>query len=306
MPLQPTSILKRDVDGVLLLDKSAGYSSNAALQVAKRLFRARKAGHTGTLDPMATGLLPICFGEASKFSASLLDSDKSYRATLRLGERTDTGDREGRVIETRPVAVSLQQLEDVLGRFQGAIRQMPPMYSALKRDGKPLYAYARAGVELERASRDVFVRALDLVGFDPPAVKIVVACSKGTYVRVLAEDIGEALGCGAHLFELRRTRVGAFGVGDAVDCGCLEALAEDARQARLLPVDCLLQGYPEVQITPGQADLLLTGRAIECQAVPIGPVRIYGMGRRFLGLGEARGGGVLQPKRLLRHQDVNS
>ncbi|MFZ5556716.1 MAG: tRNA pseudouridine(55) synthase TruB [Pseudomonadota bacterium] len=300
VPPRGQGTAKRDVSGVLLLDKAPGLSSNGALQAVKRLYRARKAGHTGTLDPMATGLLPICFGEASKFSAGLLSSDKGYRATLRLGERTDTGDREGRVLAARKVTVSLDRLNEALAGFRGEIRQTPPMYSALKRDGKPLYEYARAGVEVERASRTVVVRTLDLVRFDSPWVEIDVLCSKGTYVRVLAEDIGETLGCGAHLAALRRTRVGAFDVGDALDHAALEALSEEQRDGRLLPVECLLDGYPEVELSAGEAELLETGRALNRDDAPVGAVRLYQVGRRFLGVGEVRADGVLQPKRLLR------
>lgn len=300
MPASGPAIRKRDVDGVLLLDKPSGLSSNAALQVAKRLFLARKAGHTGTLDPFAEGLLPICFGEASKFSGRLLDADKGYRATLRLGERTDTGDGEGKVLETRPVQVSESLVFDVLSRFRGELRQIPPMYSALKRNGRPLYAYARAGEEVERDPRVVVIHRLDLVRLDPSKLQIEVECSKGTYIRVLAEDIGAALGCGARLEALRRTRVGPFTLDKAVSLDELGRLAEPDRDGWLLPPDCLVQGYPAVQLSPAEEGLVEAGRAVPYLGSATGAVRLYGSRQRFLGLGEAGGDGSLRPRRLLR------
>ena len=196
------------VDGVLLLDKPVGFSSNDALIKAKRVLNAKKAGHTGTLDPFATGLLPLCFGEATKFSQDLLEADKTYETTVHLGQTTDTGDTEGEVIDTRDVDVTLDQIHAVLDKFRGPIAQVPPMYSALKRDGKPLYEYARAGITLEREARNVVIHKLELVSYEAPLLKLTVTCSKGTYIRVLGQDIGEALGCGAHLNALRRTQVG--------------------------------------------------------------------------------------------------
>lgn len=294
----------RAVDGVLLFDKPAGATSNAVLQRIKRLFRARKAGHTGTLDPMATGLLPICFGESSKFSGALLDADKAYRARLRLGVRTDSGDRDGAVLQTRPVAVSADALESVLARFRGTIEQTPPMYSALKRDGKPLYEYARAGVVLERGARTVTIHALTLTEFAPPFVELELTCSKGTYVRVLAEDIGEALGCGAHLSELRRLRVGPFDVADAVDWATLESMADEDRQRLLRGVDCLVAAYPVVRLDRPEEALVKQGRALPRPATVSGPVRLYGADGAFLGLGEQAPEGTLRPTRLLRTGDA--
>lgn len=297
---------RRAVDGVLLFDKPAGATSNAVLQRIKRLYRARKAGHTGTLDPMATGLLPICFGEASKFGAGLIDSDKAYRARLQLGVRTDSGDREGTVLETRPVAVSAEMLDAALARFRGEIEQTPPMYSALKRDGKPLYEYARAGVVLERRARAVTIHALTLIGFAPPFVEIEVVCSKGTYIRTLAEDIGGVLGCGAHLTQLRRLRVGPFDVAEAADWDALESLDDRARDCLLRPVDCLVAAYPEVHLDAAGEALVKQGRTLPLRLAPAGPVRLYGVGGRFLGVGEQAADGALRPSRLLRGDEFSA
>lgn len=236
---KPRSAPKRRIDGVLLLDKPAGASSNAALQRTKWLFNAAKAGHTGTLDPMATGLLLLCFGRATKFAGMLLDADKTYRAAVRLGVTTDTADAEGGVLETRPVEVSQARVREALVQFTGEIEQVPPMYSALKRDGKPLYEYARQGIELERPPRRVTIHELRLLSFGGDQFEIEVACSKGTYIRTLAADIGEALGCGAHLSALRRTRIGDFDVTDACSLDQLAQMDESARDGRLLSVGVL-------------------------------------------------------------------
>ena len=248
---------------MLLLDKPQGLSSNTALQTARRLFNAAKAGHTGTLDPMATGLLPLTFGEATKFSQMLLDADKTYEAVVQLGVETDSGDAEGSVVATHPVAVDLAQLEAVLARFRGEIEQVPPMYSALKRNGKALYEYARAGIEVEREARRVTIHALDLLDFGGDRFTVRVACSKGTYIRSLAMDIGAALGCGAHLSALRRTRIGPFDVADAVSLDTLEACAAEARVGLLASADTLVAVYPELQLDGEQARGLLVegGRA---------------------------------------------
>ena len=218
--------------------------SNDALQKAKRLFRAEKAGHTGTLDPLATGLLPLCFGAATKFSQVSLDADKAYRATLRLGQRTRTGDAEGEVIEERSVQVDRAAIDAAVAACTGQIEQMPPMYSALKHEGKALYEYARAGIEIERAPRRVHIHRIEIVEWQAERLVLDVACSKGTYIRTLAEDIGEALGCGAHLSALRRTASGALGLADAVTLEQLSAMSEPERDALLLPADALLAGWP--------------------------------------------------------------
>jgi tRNA pseudouridine55 synthase len=230
------------VDGVLLLDKPVGLSSNDALIKAKRIVNAKKAGHTGTLDPFATGLLPLCFGEATKFSQDLLEADKSYLATVHLGITTTTGDTEGEVLETRDVNVTPEQIEAALARFRGPILQVPPMYSALKRDGKALYEYAREGVTLEREARPVTIHALELVAYDAPNLEIRVTCSKGTYVRVLGEDIGATLGCGAHLNALRRVQVGALTTANMVTLEELQAHEDPL--SLLAPVDALLSSFP--------------------------------------------------------------
>ncbi|WP_235837841.1 tRNA pseudouridine(55) synthase TruB [Chitinasiproducens palmae] len=258
---------RRLVDGVLLLDKPVGLSSNDALVRAKRVFDAKKAGHTGTLDPLASGLLPLCFGEATKFSQDLLDADKRYLAHVRLGVTTDTGDAEGQAVLQRDVTCTAADVHAVLPRFRGAIEQVPPMYSALKRDGRPLYAYARAGETVERAARAVTIHALELVDSvwdDAPTLMLDVLCSKGTYVRTLAEDIGEALGCGAHLTGLRRTAVGSLTLDDAVPLALLQNDAEPTRHLR--PVDALLSTFPAVVLDPSEAQRFGQGQRLRLEA----------------------------------------
>ena len=299
-PRQPQrKIVRRIVDGVLLLDKPQGVSSNGALQTARRLLNAAKAGHTGTLDPMASGLLPLTFGEATKFSQMLLDADKTYEAVVQLGVETDSGDAEGAVVATHPVVVGLAQLECVLERFRGDIEQVPPMYSALKRDGKALYEYARAGIELEREARKVRIHALELLDFAGERFTIRVACSKGTYIRSLAMDIGTALGCGAHLGALRRTRIGPFEVADAVTLEALETCPPEARDGLLAAADALVAVYPEVRLDAEQARGLLQGRVLALGASDAhGLVRVYGP-QGFLGLGQWQDGGKLAARRLI-------
>lgn len=247
--------------GVLLLDKPAGMSSTQALAKAKWLLNAQKAGHTGTLDPFATGLLPLCFGEATKFAQDLLDADKTYEAVVHLGVTTTTGDTEGEVVESRPVEVKIQQIELVLAQFCGPIRQVPPMYSALKRDGKPLYEYARQGVTLEREARSVIIHQLDLLSYDAPMLRLRVACSKGTYIRVVGEDIGKALGCGAHLKALRRTGVGSLSLDDAVALDDLTALGE-CRSNALKPLDALLSTLPTIELHDELARRFMCGQQL--------------------------------------------
>jgi tRNA pseudouridine55 synthase len=265
---QRPRIPRRALDGVLLLDKGIGLSSNDALVRAKRLFLAQKAGHTGTLDPLATGLLPLCFGEATKFSQDLLEADKTYEATMRLGVTTSTGDAEGEVLETRPVEVGVADIEAVLARFRGPISQVPPMHSALKRDGKPLYEYARAGQVVERAAREVTIHALELLSAALPDATFRVTCSKGTYVRTLAEDIGAALGCGAHLVALRRTGVGALTLDHAVTLESLEQMESAARDACLRPVDALLSTFPLLRLGAGEAKRFLQGQRLRLADLP--------------------------------------
>ena len=290
------------VDGVLLLDKPVGLSSNDALIKAKRVMNAKKAGHTGTLDPFATGLLPLCFGEATKFSQDLLEADKTYEATVHLGIMTNTGDTEGEAIETRAVDVTPEQIEAALARFRGPILQVPPMYSALKRDGKALYEYAREGITLEREARPVTIHGLELLGYEAPMLKIRVTCSKGTYVRVLGEDIGKLLGCGAHLNALRRIQVGALTVDGMVTIEQLQAHANPL--SLLAPVDALLSSFPRVDLTPELAARFLNGQRLALGREPValpegqGRVRVY-HDERLLGTAMLQEYGVLAPERLI-------
>ncbi|MDP1648983.1 MAG: tRNA pseudouridine(55) synthase TruB [Rubrivivax sp.] len=267
---------RRALHGVLLLDKPLGWTSNDALQKAKGLLRAEKGGHTGTLDPLATGLLPLCFGAATKFSQASLDADKAYRATLRLGQRTSTGDREGEVIETCAVEADRAEIESACARFVGTIEQLPPMHSALKHQGRALYEYARAGVEVERAPRRITIHSIDVVAWHADELVIDVACSKGTYVRTLAEDIGAALGCGAHLDALRRTGSGGLSLGDAVTLEALAAMSEAEREARLLPSDVLLSAWPSVHLPDDEAGRFLTGLRRRVALADAPAVRVYG------------------------------
>ncbi|MBS0319790.1 MAG: tRNA pseudouridine(55) synthase TruB [Proteobacteria bacterium] len=288
---------RRALDGVLLLDKPAGATSNAVLQRVRWLYNAAKAGHTGTLDPFATGLLPICFGEATKFAGYLLDATKSYRALVRFGLATDTQDADGRAVGGTTPAFTEAGLRATLARFTGPQRQVPPAYSALKRDGRPYYEYARAGIEIERAPRDVTVETLTLVSYAAPDAWIDVTCSKGTYVRTLAADIGAALGCGAHLAALRRTQSGGFRLADAVDLAAIEAAAPAARDAWLLPLDVLVAALPHVAAGADAARRFAHGQPVPADAALAGPVAVYD-GGRLLGVGDAAGGS-LQPRRLV-------
>lgn len=295
---KPRRAPRRRIDGVLLLDKPPGMSSNAALQKARWLFNAAKAGHTGTLDPMATGLLPLCFGEATKFSSSLLDADKTYLATVRLGIVTDTADAEGKVVETHPVAVTETQARAVVAHFVGEIEQVPPMHSALKRDGVPLYELARQGIEVEREARRVKIHAIELLAWRGDSFDLRVTCSKGTYIRTLAADIGSALGCGAHLAALRRTRVGNLDIALALTLETIEATATELRDSLLQPTDALLAGLPAEQLGEQDAARLLRGQAIRWHGVPSSQRRLFGP-QGFIGLGEITTDGWLKPKRLI-------
>ena len=298
---KPRSAPRRKVDGVLLLDKPQGLSSNTALQIARRLLNAEKAGHTGTLDPMATGLLPLCFGEATKFSSELLDADKAYAATLKLGVTTTTADAEGEVLQTRPVAVTQAMLDAALAKFTGPISQGPPMYSALKRDGKPLYEYARAGVELEREARNVVIHKIALLGWNEgerrDEVRIAVDCSKGTYIRTLAEDIGEVLGCGAHLIALRRTRIATITLDGAVTLEQLENTPD--RDGLLAVTESLLGDLPEAHLDAAASDRLLHGQPVTVAGVSAPRYRTYAADGRFIGLCQLDAQGRLAPKRLI-------
>ncbi len=286
------------VDGVLLLDKPLGMSSNGALQAARRLLNAAKAGHTGTLDPLATGLLPLCFGEATKFSQTLLDADKCYEATFLLGVTTTTGDAEGDVIAQEAVRCSEKDVLTAVSRFRGWVEQVPPMFSALKQGGRALYEYARQGVEVERKPRKVCIHEIDVLNCDLPRVSIRVRCSKGTYIRTLAEDIGRVLGCGAHLIALRRTAIGALNLGAAVT---LERLGAAPSPERLLaPVDTLLGEMPALHLDEDQAQRLLHGRQTHVTALPGAQAefRVYGpMG--FIGVALCRTDGSVVSRRLI-------
>ncbi|MDP1693766.1 MAG: tRNA pseudouridine(55) synthase TruB [Burkholderiaceae bacterium] len=298
--MQPRQrIAKRAVHGVLLLDKPLGLSSNDALQKAKRLFRAEKAGHTGTLDPLASGLLPLCFGAATKFSQTSLDADKRYTATLTLGQTTTTGDLEGSLVDERPVRLLRAEVEAACHRFTGAIEQRPPMHSALKHEGKALYEYARQGIEVERAARSIVIHRIDILDWQAQTLVLDVLCSKGTYIRTLAEEIGEALGCGAHLAALRRTGSGPLEVSDAITLDELAALDEAARDAKLLPPDVLLADWTAMRLAADEAGRFLTGLRRRVDAPDNQRVRVYGPEPKAL-LGAAHiCAGELIPDRLL-------
>ena len=297
----------RTVDGILLLDKPEGLSSNQALQCVRRLYRARKAGHTGSLDPLATGVLPLCFGQATKVAGFLLDADKTYRATLALGSRTATGDREGEVVERVPVPpLDAAAIEAVFARFRGLTEQVPPMYSALKRDGEALYALARRGVEVERAPRAVRIESLALIHLAADSLDFEVTCSKGTYVRTLGEDLARGLGTVGHLGALRRTSVGgAFASAMPHALGTLEALAGDeaALDRLLLPLDAALEAFPAIVLGAGEAGRFRHGQTVEAVAAPGARVRLYAPDGVFLGLGDSDDGRRVRPLRLMSGVD---
>ena len=293
----------RDIDGILLLNKPKGLSSNQALQQVRQLYRAQKAGHCGSLDPLATGVLPICLGEATKFSSYLLGANKEYRASCLLGQTTTSGDAEGDILETRPVQVERAQIEQLLPQFIGEIEQVPPMYSALKHQGKRLYQLAREGKVVERAPRRVTIHRLDLTAFDGETLDIDVSCSKGTYIRTLAEDIGKALGCGAHIRELHRSRVDAFDEADALSMDQLQQLQQSGQgqlDARLLPVSAALLQFPECQLSDDESLDISHGRSVQlAEPVAFGLCRLRSPEGHFLGLGEVFENGQLKAKRLM-------
>lgn len=292
--------IKRAIHGVLLLDKPLGLSSNQALQQVKRLYQAAKAGHTGSLDPLATGLLPICLGEATKFSHFLLDADKSYVASIRLGSTTTTGDAEGEILTTAPVNISEQLLSTALLGFVGNITQVPPMYSALKHGGKALYEYARDGIEIARKPRPVTIHAIKLQKFEGGLAEVEVHCSKGTYIRTLAEDIGQALGCGAHLAGLRRLSTAHFMLEEAYSLPELEAMSAEQRDQILLPVDASIEHLPQIQLDHESIYYLQQGQSVwKSGSKPAGLFRIYSEDGKFIGLGEEDADGKVAPKRLL-------
>lgn len=290
-----------NVDGIFLLDKPARMTSNQALQAAKLIFHACKAGHTGSLDPIATGLLPLCFGEATKVSQFLLNADKRYRTVFKLGESTTTFDSEGDVVERRPVNVSWRAVERALKRFQGEIEQLPPMYSAIKRGGKSLYKLARKGINVERQPRRVVVHEISCVDLRGDLLDLKIHCSKGTYIRALAHDLGQILGCGAHVWGLRRLAVGELVVDQATGLDELKALGgREAREALLFPVDVALLGLPDVHLTPLAAHYLCRGQPVSVRhSHRPGWVRLYAEGPRFLGMGQVLDDGRVAPRRLL-------
>jgi tRNA pseudouridine55 synthase len=304
MQAQRQRIPKRAVHGVLLLDKPLGLSSNDALQKAKRLFRAEKAGHTGTLDPLATGLLPLCFGAATKFSQVSLDADKRYTATLKLGVTTTTGDAEGEPVKTRKVDVNAADVTAACAKFIGQIDQVPPMHSALKRDGKALYEYARAGIEVEREPRRITIHSITLMGGLHDQWMIDVSCSKGTYIRTLAEDIGEALGCGAHLTALRRTGSGPLTLDGAVTLEQLADMTEPQRDAMLRDADSLLADWPCVRLNDEDAGRFLSGVRRRLNMADAPNVRVYGpQAKAFLGSAHVTAGELIS-NRLLSPVEV--
>ena len=290
---------------MLLLDKPIGYSSNQALQKIKLLYQAAKAGHTGTLDPLATGLLPLCFGEATKFAHFLTDADKVYIATLKFGITTNTGDAEGEVLSVKDVNFSKMQLEQVCSQFVGVISQIPPMYSALKHEGKAMYEYARAGVEIERAARTITIHNIEINAFDQDVATITVKCSKGTYIRTLAEDIGAQLGCGAHLIGLRRTATANYQINQAITLEQFEAMSPAQRALLLLPADSAVQHLPAITLDADSTFYLQQGQAIwQSGSVPQGLIRLYNEQHEFLGLGELQSDGKIAPKRLIVNKDL--
>ncbi|MCA3952911.1 tRNA pseudouridine(55) synthase TruB [Vibrio vulnificus] len=305
----------RPIDGVILLDKPTGMSSNDALQKVKRLYFAEKAGHTGALDPLATGMLPICLGEATKFSQFLLDSDKRYRVIAKLGERTDTSDSDGDVVETRPVNVTLETLEACIEKFHGESDQVPSMFSALKYQGKPLYEYARKGIEVPRESRKITVYEIILHRFEGDEVEMEVHCSKGTYIRTIVDDLGEMLGCGAHVTMLRRTGVAKYPYENMVTLEQLNELVDNANRdgvaprevldPLLMPMDTAVEDLPEVNLIADLADMVMHGQAVQVLGAPTeGQLRLtMGEERRFIGVGEMNRDGKIAPKRLVVFRD---
>ncbi|MDG2673405.1 tRNA pseudouridine(55) synthase TruB [Vibrio parahaemolyticus] len=305
----------RPINGVILLDKPTGISSNDALQKVKRIYFAEKAGHTGALDPLATGMLPICLGEATKFSQFLLDSDKRYRVIAKLGERTNTSDSDGEVVETRPVDVTLEKLEACIEKFRGESDQVPSMFSALKYQGKPLYEYARKGIEVPRESRKITVYEIVLHRFEGDEVEMEVHCSKGTYIRTIVDDLGEMLGCGAHVTMLRRTAVAKYPCEKMVTLEQLNELLEQAHREEiaprelldplLMPMDTAVEDLPEVNLIPELADMVQHGQPVQVLGAPEqGSLRLtMGEERLFIGVGEMNDDGKIAPKRLVVFRD---
>ena len=298
---------RRSVSGIIIFDKPYGFSSNGALQKVRWLLNSDKGGHTGSLDPLATGVLPLCFGEATKFSRYLLDADKVYEATMQLGVTTNTADAEGEVLETKPVNVTSADIEAALPQFRGVIQQVPPMYSALKKDGQPLYKLARAGITIDRPARTVTINQLELLSHDGEQARILVSCTKGTYIRSLVEDIGAVLGCGAHVAQLRRIQAGPFDLTHAVTLEELEQAHEEggaeALDAFMIPMDSGLLHWPSVEMTENGSFFWLNGQPVRAQNSPLeGMVRVYNHNQEFIGVGEMDDDGMVAPRRLIRSQ----
>ena len=291
--------MKREINGVFLLDKPLGFSSNQVLKKIQWLFNAKKAGHTGTLDPMASGLLPICLGEATKFSHHLLNANKTYIATIQLGMTTTTGDQEGEVVSEKEVILNEVQLKETLQKFMGDITQIPPMYSALKFEGKSLYEYARKGIEIERKSRQITIHDIKLIKIEASKMTVEVFCSKGTYIRTLAEDIGQALGCGAYLKALKRTQTGNFQVANAFSIEALETMAMSSREKVLLPIDTLLKGLSSIELTFTEIEAIKKGQSIDFNGKNLNELRLYSSSGQFVGVGQPDLQGRLLPKRLI-------
>lgn len=300
-----TKIPLKNIDGILLLDKPLGSTSNQILQRVKRLFGAKKAGHTGSLDPLATGMLPICFGEATKFSQFLLESDKSYQVIAKLGIKTTTGDAEGEIIENKPVVdVTLERIQQILSQLTGSIQQIPPMFSAVKIQGKPLYELARKGIEIERKPRTIHIYQLKLEDFSHDILKLEVHCSKGTYVRTLVEDIGVALGCGAHVIGLHRSMVVPYQNQTMYSIATLEEVQQqkgkDALTSYLLPIETSVASYPSVKLSTSTAFYLRTGQSVMVPNLPTqGLVRLFTEQSQFIGIGTIQDDGRLAPQRLI-------
>ena len=292
----------RDIDGVFLLDKPQGMSSNDIMQKVKRVFQANKAGHTGALDPLATGMLPICLGEATKFSQFLLDADKRYVVTAKLGERTDTSDAEGQVVETRPVNVETSQILTALEQFRGDILQVPTMFSALKHNGKPLYEYARAGITVEREARPITIFEINFIEYQAPSLTLEVHCSKGTYIRTLVDDLGEVLGCGAHVTVLRRTAVADYPAEKMMTWDALQALAEQGDlDQHLLPIDTAVSKLPALKLNAEQSKGIGFGQRVKFtnEAKLRGQVRLFSDKNIFLGVALIDDNNVIRPQRLI-------
>lgn len=291
------------MNGIFLLDKPQGFSSNHALQKVKRLFQAKKAGHTGSLDPLATGLLPICFGEATKFSQYLLDSDKKYDVVMQLGIRTATSDSEGEIISTRPVEnISIEKINTIFDSFLGETQQIPSMFSALKHNGKPLYDYARRGITIDRPSRPIIIYALEVLSFENNQIRFTVHCSKGTYVRTIVDDVGEILGCGAHVIQLRRLSVGPYEESQMLTIEECEYLLKENKfpfEKYILPVDTSVKHFPEIFVSSAFAFALKQGKNILIPDAPVGFLRLKNIEGEFLGVGEGTSDGKIEPRRLV-------